>query len=157
MNNENILSLQGQAQIAAAQDELLACNSISSGFGLSLSEAEAWELAVCRVEALEASGRVEFGGGIVPKIIYAFCDSPYIEQEDYEVTLAALQESFYYFKTEAMERFSDDELIEFMLEVFNGPVHGSAEYLIGTSLEELVNSAKKGYDLSAMDSAGDLL
>ena len=42
---------------------------------------------------------------------------------------AELQEAFYYFKTEAMEQFSDDELIEYMVKVFNGRAQGSTEYL----------------------------
>lgn len=123
---------------------------------MTLSEPEITELVACRAEALRASGRIEFGGGILPKLIRAFCDSPYLEQENYAATLAELQEAFYYFKTESMDRFSDDELIEFMVAVFHGRGQGSAEYLSGTSLEELARYARSGFDPFDAEEAGDL-
>lgn len=76
---------------------------------------------------MKKTGRIEFAGGILPKLIYAFCDSPYIQQENYESTLAELQEAFYYFKSESLEQFTDDELIEFMVKVFNGRAQGCGE------------------------------
>ena len=42
--------------------------------------------------------RVEFGEGIVPKIIYEFCDSNYIDQNNYVDTIIRLQEIFYLYK-----------------------------------------------------------
>jgi len=51
--------------------------------------------------------------------------------------LAELQEAFYYYKTECKDAFTDDELIEYTVKVFNGRAHGSAEYLISTSLDDL--------------------
>lgn len=94
-----------------------------------MSETEITGLVTSRAEALRVSGRIEFGGGILPKLIETFCDSPYFDQNNYAETLAELQEAFYYFKTEAMEQFSDDELIEYMVKVFNGRAQGSTEYL----------------------------
>jgi hypothetical protein len=41
---------------------------------------------------------VEFGRGITKMLIEAFCDSPYIYQDNYEMTILELLESFYYFK-----------------------------------------------------------
>ena len=154
MDNHELLPLH--QQLAAAQQEVRECNDYSRKFGLVLSEPEIAELVSCRIEALRASGRVEFGGGILPKLIYSFCDSPYIDQENYESTLADLQESFYYFKTEAMDSFSDDELIEFMVKVFNGRAQGSAEYLTGTSLEALARYARNGFDPFDAEESGDL-
>ena len=110
----------------------------------------------CRKTALKDTGRVEFAGGILPKLIEAFCDSPYIDRENYAETLAQLQEAFYYYKSEAMESFSDDELIGFMAEVFHGRAQGSTEYLIGTSLDALCRYAKSGFDPRDGDGIGDL-
>ena len=151
-NPLEMLSLQRQASLQEIRD----CNKISIQFGLILKEAEIQELAECRKKALKDTGRVEFGGGIMPKLIYAFCDSPYLDQTTYAETLAELQEAFYYFKGEAQERFSDDELIDFMAAVFNGRAQGSAEYLIGTSLESLCRYAHNPYDAQDADEAGDL-
>ena len=49
-------------------------------------------------------------------------------------------------KNEAEDRFSDDELIEFMANIFNGQAHGSAEVLTSISLEELCRWARNGFD-----------
>ena len=149
---------RNQNQLAAeeAKQEIRRCNEISERFGLSLGEPEIEELVQCRAEALKRTGRIEFGGGILPKLIYAFCDSPYLEQEDYAATLVELQDAFYYFKSEAMDYYTDDELIEFMVGVFNGRAKGSAEYLIGTTLEALCRYARTGYDETDAEGAGDL-
>ena len=53
-------------------------------------------------------------------------------------------EGFYFFKGEAMEQISDDELIEFMKRDFDGKCQGSIEYLSGTSLEELCRGTRYG-------------
>lgn len=147
-----ILNLQSQAFVQEIRD----CNELSSRFGLTLKEQEIWELAECRKKALHDTGRVEFGGGILPKLIYTFCDSPFLDQENYAATLIELQEAFYYYKGEAQERFSDDELIDFMVKVFHGRAQGSAEYLIGTSLDALCRYAQNPYDAQDADEAGDL-
>ena len=64
-----------------------------------------------------------------------FSDSPYISQDNYEEMMIHLQEIFYYFKNEAMERLSDDILIDYMKDKFNNICKGSLEYLQGTVLE----------------------
>ena len=90
-NSLEMLNLQRQASLQEIRD----CNNFSSQFGLKLKEAEIQELVECRKKALKDTGRVEFGGGIMPKLIYAFCDSPYLDQTTYVETLAELQEAFY--------------------------------------------------------------
>lgn len=152
----DLARIQNQLQIESAKKEIRKCNDISERFGLSLTEDEITELVEFRAKALIDTGRVEFAGGILPKLIYAFCDSPYIEQSNYESLLAELQEAFYYFKNESMDQFTDDELIEFMVVVFNGRAQGSAEYLIGTSLDVLCRYARNGFDPDDADQAGDL-
>ena len=155
-NLPDLFSNQNLLAVEEAKQEIRICNELSEQFGLSLSEAEIEELVKCRSDALKNSGRVEFGGGILPKLIYAFCDSPYMEQDTYESTLAQLQDAFYYFKSEALDFYTDDELIEFMVSVFNGRAQGSAEYLTETSLESLCRYARKSYDKRNAEEAGDL-
>lgn len=152
--DENML-FPMQQQITAARRELSECSAYSGKFGLALSETEITELIAGREEALRASGRIEFSGGILPKLIRAFCGSPFIGQENYAAVLADLQEAFYYFKTEAHDRLSDDELIELMLKIFNGRAQGSVEYLTGVSPETLVRCARSGFDPHG-EKAGDL-
>lgn len=80
----------------------------------------------------------------MPKLIFAFCDSPFIYQDNYEEMLFGLQEVFYYFKGEMMEEISDDELITVMKEKFDTECQGSLEYLQETVLEEIARSIREG-------------
>lgn len=144
-------------QIQQGMQEIRACNEFSGRYGLMLNEGEIRELAECRQKALKDTDRIEFGGGILPKLIRAFCDSPYLDRENYASTLVELQEAFYYFKSEAQEAFSDDELIEFMVTVFNERAQGSVDYLTTVSLEELCRDAREGRDDPFKpDEVGDL-
>ena len=114
-----------QMQISAAKNEIRCCDALNQLYGLKLTEEDITELVELREQALAKTGRVEFGGGILPKLIRAFCKSPYVDPYNYAATLGELQDAFYYFKNESGDRFSDDDLIEFMEKVFNGQAHGS--------------------------------
>lgn len=139
----NELQLRNLA-LAAAKEEIRCCGDLNSLYGLTLTETDITELVELRGQALRSTGRVEFGGGILPKLIRAFCDSPYVDQHNYAAVLADLQDAFYYFKNESEDRFSDDDLIEFMEKVFNGRAEGSTELLCAISLEELCRWARNG-------------
>ena len=141
----NELSIR-QMQLSAAKEEIRCCNDLNAIYGLTLTEADITELVELRGQALRNTGRIEFGGGILPKLIRAFCKSSYVDADNYATTLADLQDAFYYFKNESEDRFSDDELIEFMEKVFNGQAHGSAEVLTTISLEELCRWARNDFD-----------
>lgn len=134
MDNQFMLlpvAMLNQQTAAAIRD----CNVYSAGFGLQLSEKEIHQLVENRKEALEQSGRVEFGGGVTQKIIMEFADSSYLNQDDYVNTLMQLQECFYYFKKESMEEMSDDDLLRLMKSYYEDICQGSIEYLQSTMLE----------------------
>jgi hypothetical protein len=111
------------------ENALRAVNDKVSGRGLVLSDAEAQALVLRREEVLQERGRVEFGEGILPKLAFAFCDSPYISQREYPDTLAALMEIFYGAKAQSGERWGDADLLEAMKTYFDGECHGSVEML----------------------------
>ena len=140
----NELSIR-QLQISAAKAEIRVCEDLNRRHGLTLTEADITQLVELRGEALRNTGRVEFGGGILPKLIRAFCSSPYVDRYNYATTLGELQDAFYYFKSESGDRFSDDQLITFMAQIFNGQAHGSTEVLCSISLEELCRWARNGF------------
>jgi len=154
--NEEFSLTPMQIQTAAAVQEVRNCEPLCERYGLRLSEADMLELVESRKKALSDSGRVEFGGGILPKLIYAFCDSPYVNNAIWTDTLAELQEAFYTFKSEAQDRFTDDELIDFMVKTFNGRAQGSLEYLTGTSLEALCRYARQEWNAHDIEDSGDL-
>ena len=126
--------------------ELESCNQVSGRFGLSLRPEQMARLEAERVTALRDTGLVEFGGGILKKLVYEFCDSPYISQKNYEESLAGLQELFYYFKKETGGRMSDDELVERMGRAFNRKAQGSIPYLAGMDMEEDEELGREGDD-----------
>ena len=140
-----------QMQISRAKDEIRCCDELNRLHGLTLTEADIAELVELRSQALRSTGRVEFGCGILPKLIRAFCGSAYVDSGNYAATLGELQDAFYYFKIESGDRFSDDELIEFMEKVFNGQAHGSTDVLTTISLEQLCRWARNDFNDSCAD------
>ena len=132
-------------QLEAAKRELRSCEELNRRYGLVLTEEDITELVELRGQALRSTGRVEFGGGILPKLIRAFCNSPYVDYRNYAPVLADLLDAFYYFKNESEDLFSDDDLIEFMASVFNGRAEGSTVLLCSISLEDLCLWARNGF------------
>ena len=125
-----------------ARRELGDLTGVLASHGLALTEEDVSSLLELRRAALGNAGRVELGGGALPKLARAFCDSPYVDRQNFPTVLGELQDAFYYYKTECRDQFSDEELIEYMVRVFNGPAEGSAELLCGLSLEELCRWAR---------------
>lgn len=125
--------------------EILACNEETARFGLALSQREAQELAVCRNESLRRWQRVEFGRGILEKLIFTFCDSPYLHQDNFAETLEQLQDMFYEFKNETQDQMTDDELLGFMREQFDQVCFGDVDYLEGTCLDRLAQEVRRGF------------
>lgn len=135
-----IQNMQKQKMISNIKES----NKLTMKYGVVLSDNQIENLINKRFESLESTGRMEIGNGVLKELIDAFCDSPYIMQENYEETLEELQDIFYFFKGEAMEQIADEELIQFMKEYFNGMCQGSVEYLAGTNLEELCRNTRYG-------------
>ncbi len=127
-----LYELSKERQLASVMET----NQYTEKFGLRLTKEEAELLVKERVESLLIQERVEFGGGILPSIIFAFCDSPFIYQENYVDTMGRLQDIFYLYKNESLDEVTDDELLEFMKEQFDGVCQGSLDYLEDTSLED---------------------
>ena len=142
MEEKNWLELlSGQTQIT----QVLDTNQYTERFGLALTSEDAQLLVQERTNALRTEQRVEFGQGILPKIIYMFCDSAYITQANYRDTLIRLQEIFYLYKNEMLDEITDDELLEFMKEQFEGVCYGDLDYLEGTCLDIFAQTIRAGY------------
>ena len=127
---------------AQNQQELLKTNEYTCNFGLSLTKQDVAELMNRRKECLMEQQRVEFGKGVLEKLVYSFCDLDYIYQENYAETLARLQDIFYLYKNESMDELTDDELIDVMREAFDGECQGSLEYLEETCLEKFAREIR---------------
>lgn len=141
MEQNWIAVLQHQNQL----EQVLKTNQVSERYGLSLSAREAGLIASERRNALLEQKRVEFGQGIVPKIIYEFCDSAYIDQEHYADIIIRLQEIFYLYKNEMLDEITDDELLHLMKEQFETICFGDLDYLEETCLQNFAQAIRAGY------------
>ena len=135
-----ILNKRKQLEIA----NIKKCNEYTNQYGLLLSENQISNLLERRKETLKETGRIEFRIGIIDKLIKEFCDSPYINQENYAKTLYELIDIFYEYKNETMDLITDDELIKFMKKSFNGVCQGDLEYLSGTIMYRMRENLLKG-------------
>lgn len=153
--NFGLITIEQFLSTKQAAKDILSCNEQTSAYGLVLGETDAAELIETREEVLKSNGRIEFGGGIINKLILEFKDSPYIIQENYSSILNELIEIFYYFKNEWDEEISDDELIELMKRYFDNNCQGDIELLKQRELETLARNLKyeieEYYDIKAYD------
>lgn len=139
MKEYNLLEIfSGQNQL----QKVLDMNQKTQQFGLVLTEQDAKLLVEARGEELRRQQRVEFGESILSKLIFTFCDSEYIFQDNYVETIIRLQEIFYIFKNETMDELTDNELLTFMRKQFENVCHGDLEYLEGTCLSNLARAIR---------------
>lgn len=127
-----------------AIDKILECNQWTARYGLVLTQAQAAELAETRTRALKGNGRIEFGGGILEKMIKEFCSSPYMRTSNFSSAINELVEIFYYYKNETLDQISDDDLIRYMHDAFDGSCRGSLELLSGRELAIMARRLRFG-------------
>ena len=127
------------------------CNEYTNQYGLELSDNQISNILEIRRETLKETGRIEFREGIIDKLIKEFCDSPYINQENYATTLYELIEIFYEYKNETMDLITDDELIAFMKKSFDGICQGDLEYLSGTVMYRMRENLLSGKSIDYIE------
>ena len=142
--DNNFLEIMQVQQQKQAIEKVLECNNKSIKFGLVLSEEETNRLILSHKASLADNQRVEFGEGILPKIIHYFCASQYINQDNYADSLEQLQEIFYIYKNETEDRLTDDELLDFMSRQFEEVCFGDFDYLSGTCLDRYARVIRSG-------------
>jgi len=126
-------------------EKVMEANRVTEKFGLRLSEQDAELILEERGNALREQKRVEFGEGIAVKIIREFCDSDFIDQNNYVDTVVRLQEIFYLFKNEMRDEITDDELLHLMKEQYEYLCFGDLDYLEGTCLDNFAQAVRAGY------------
>ena len=126
--------------------EVLETNQYTEKYGLTLNEEEAQMIVAERRNTLKEQKRVEFGESILPRLIYEFCDSYYINQDNYAETMVRLQEIFFLYKNEMLDELTDNELIHFMKEQFETVCYGDLDYLEGTFLDVFSHAVRSGYE-----------
>ena len=126
--------------------EIMTCNQATDVYQLILSKEDAIYLIDTRSDVLQATDRLELGGGVISKLILAFKDSPFISQYNYRETIGELIETFYYYKNETQDEISDDDLIDLMKALFDKRCYGSIELLQGRDLESIARDIR--YDIA---------
>lgn len=142
MNKEWMVLLSQQNQM----NTLIETNQTAQKYGLVLSNEDAQLILRERKNSLREQKRIEFGEGIVSKIIYEFCDSRYIDQSSYVDTIVRLQDIFYLYKNEMLDEITDEELLHFMKEQFESICFGDLEYLESTCLANFAQAVRAGYE-----------
>ena len=122
---------------------LTEANRRTAQYGLTLTPEQMTALAESRTRALLDTGRVEFGGGILPRLIEVFCDSPHLHQAEYAAALEALQAIFYRYKNEGGDLTPDEDILRLLRRAFDR-AGGSTDYLEGYSLAELARWVQEG-------------
>lgn len=130
----SLVAMSSSIMEGQAVDKILACNEEIGKYGLVLTKQQALALVKTRTNALRENKRIELNGGIVDKLILAFCNSPYIEKDTYEDTLHELINLFYELKNNTWDAVSDVDIIRFMKNAFDNRCHGSLELLSGEAL-----------------------
>lgn len=120
-------------------------NQYTEKYGLTLSPEDTEILLAEKKQILKKERRVEFGESLLPRIIYTFCDSSYISQDEYVDILVRLQEIFYLYKNEMQDEITDEELLNFMKEQFETVCFGDLQYLEGTCLDLFAQAIRAGY------------
>ena len=141
MNHSMFLPHQ-DARLAAQTAQLAKSNETAEGYGLRLNETKMRALILAEAQTQRDLGRLEFGEGILPRLLYAFCDSPYMTCENWLESLIALQELFYTFKNELDDALTDDELLEAMHTIFHGKAQGSFTYLENMATDKLFKALR---------------
>lgn len=136
--------LQSTLPVAKTVNSIIATNAYTGKYGLVLNEEQALRLCETRKEVLKAEDRLEFGNGIIDKLIYEFCDSPSINRVNFEESLHELIRAFYRFKNETEDKLGDDELIKLMKKLFDDICHGDFELLVTDELDKLSRSVRDG-------------
>lgn len=125
-------------------DEISGCNEKIKEHGIVISSADVSAIIASRNSALTKSGRIEFSGSIVPKMILLFSDSPYVFKENFVETIDELVEMFFYYKNETLDLISDESLLKWMKIYFNNSCKGSLELLKGRELDKLAHNVRNG-------------
>lgn len=139
--NKNFLSIINEDSTFLA-NKITNYNIISQKFGIILTDKEALELVKVQQTSLKKHGRINFSHGIVHKLHFAFCDSDYVHSSSYFSILNELIDIFYYYKSESLDTYSDDELIELMEKLFEEG-RGSFTYLQDKLLDNINTIIKK--------------
>ncbi|MBL1225186.1 DUF6323 family protein [Enterococcus sp. BWR-S5] len=123
--------------------EVKALNQLIQRQELHLSQQQFQELTLKKAEALEANHLIDLSAESQSYIAVKLAQSTLITKENYLQYLVDLQESFYFLRASLLFSYSDEDLLEKLLSVFEeyegaiSPMQGVLEeWAIKVNLEE---------------------
>lgn len=140
ISNINTILINNQE---TAVNAILELNKTTEKYDLILTKEQAVDLVNNRNNILKEYGRIELGGGIFEKLIYEFCDSPYLYKEEYLEILEELANIFYEYREEFDEKLTDEQIIQYMKKKFDTTCNGSLELLAYKEFEYLKEHLKE--------------
>ncbi len=135
--------------IMLADNEAALANEVSARMcalaerhGKTLFPADIKQLYSARERLLREADRIELGAGILPQIVYALCDSPFIDAHGFADALEEFMELFYSYKNDCEGEMTDDELIDALTGYFNG-CEGDWQQTADASFAEILRAARR--------------
>lgn len=156
MQLPDLFYAKNELLIQSQVNELLYTNDVSEQYGLRLTHATATMLVQERNRVLKNVGRIEFSTTLTERLIEQFCDSVFIQQDDYAAILVELQEIFYELKNETEDKIPDDELIIRLKDFYEHQCKGDLEFLRTKFLDELAREVRRENQIKEFyDGEGD--
>lgn len=140
ISNINDLILNNQDTTV---NQIVKLNEITEKYGLTLTKEQAIALVNNRNIILKELGRLELSGGILENLIYEFCDSLYVDRDEYLEILEELTNIFYEYRCEFDGKLTDEQIIKYMRNKFDTTCNGSLELLAYKELEYLKEHLKE--------------
>ncbi len=130
------------AQNRYISKELMSLNKATAEYGITLTKNDCNSIAEFRSEALNENQRIEVGIGATKRIIEEFCQSGYVNQQNFREVVEGLLECFYTIKTETEDKVNDDEVMEFIKYLFETEAGGDIDKLYDTEAFDLFIAGK---------------
>lgn len=119
-------------------------NELTLKYGLKLTDKEINNLIDYKNNILKEIGRVEILDNTLENLIYEFCDSNYIDSENYYQTLYDLTNIFYTYQNEFCHKLTDEQIIKYLKVNFENNCASSIELLESVYFEDLKNKLSNG-------------
>lgn len=123
--------------------QVLQANQHSQRFGLVLTEEDAKLIAQESSRTLKEQMRVEFGPGIAQKIIYEFCNSAYLNPNNFTNSIIRLQEIFYLYKNEMEDEITVALQKEYKKVANKIHIHQQKSFVFYLQLQQKKNRKKR--------------
>ena len=130
--------------------ELLEANHELKRHNFALTALDAAEILTARNCTLTNQGRVELNLSVTKALLKRLSASDYITPENFVDTVNDLYEIFHLIKNITSDYVGDEEVLDAIMNFYNGACGGSAELLAGKGVEKILQNYEQKRKLSAV-------